>query len=183
MRKALLTVPIVLAACSSSPFLPVDELAPDASPDAAMDAVDAPTDTARDGSPRVDGDPPDADAGELDAGDAGTDGPLDVAMPDAGDGCVVATHDDGLGEGWQDCTPVLTYTLAEAERACVAHTGNASYCAPMQGGVSYAVCSSAGGWPTCACWEYQGTHVGLVNHGQDGCEFPGTGLGTDSSWQ
>ena len=91
-----------------------------------------------------------------------------------------STHDDGLGEGWTDCTPTGTDSLAEATLACEAHGSLSSFCATLvtceadgDGGVALAVCSGAytegATYGSCACWTFQGPGAGHVESSPTGC--------------
>lgn len=128
------------------------------------------------------GSPP-SDAAEEDAGNGASSpaqrtegGALDAsAVPgDAGsDGCVLHDHVDGFGDGWKDCAPLGTYTLAEAMAACnayrVTHAGgyclsNTPACEP--GTVTWSSPSSK------ASWRFQGsTGPGSASETRDGGGF------------
>ena len=87
--------------------------------------------------------------------------------------CTPVTHDNGVGQTWQDCVPLGTYTRAQATAACNAYllfAPSCSYgnrCLPIdcgggQGAVNFV--SQCGGYQV--SWLYSGQnaavgHVGL----------------------
>ena len=110
MRPTILPLLGVLTACGS-PFSTSD---PSLGDDAQ--APDGPTGDARTAD--------DGGAAEAASDSASPDGLGEASGDDAGatDGCVLVTHDNGLGPTWQDCAPLGTYNPQEAWAAC-----NASY--------------------------------------------------------
>jgi len=134
-------------------------------------------------------------AGRMDAtSDVSIDGgqPVDAGPADAASeaeaACTPTGHMNGVGENYESCAPLDTYTPATAMAACVAYAvaigDNASNCAgPWNCGTTAAVChgtSDVGGTSglTCLtyCWTYSGSAVGLVSN----CSCPRVSKGT---WQ
>lgn len=118
----------------------------DGAPESGED--DAMTGTGADGAVvESDGDSAAKSGANDDGGDAAaSEEGGDAAAPDASDGCVVVTHSNGVGETWQDCVPLGTYTQAQAEKACAAHsstgctnssTCSLSYVTVIAGGTEY----------------------------------------------
>jgi len=123
-----------------------------------------------------------------DAGpEAAPDAPAPEAAPDApdaapateggeGDACAPVSHTDGLGQSWQDCVPLGTYSLSEAMAACVAGYGSALACSSHICGTGqpsdpafHAVCGSV------VCWAYDGPYVGKVTlPASGGCPSSGS---------
>lgn len=112
-----------------------------------------------------------------------------ISLPDVGPGvdtgsvdsadsaCASVTHSNGVGQFWQDCVPLGTYTAEQAIKACAATTGDAAKC-----GVAPAcppgIGAVATGYMTSSMWEYEGPLVGRVFQGQAGC----TPTGGTSTW-
>jgi len=103
----------------------------------------------------------------------------DVTGSDGGivDACVLVTHDNGLGQTWQDCVPRGTYNLDQAMKACAASgvvTCTANPVSPTCGGTTRLVWRSTGsGLPlNGGGWGYAGSIAGYVNHAQAPCTGP-----------
>lgn len=77
----------------------------------------------------------DAGTGE-DAADAGVDS---APSEDVDAGCTPVTHDNGLGQTWQDCVPRDTYDEAEAMAACRAWASAPSECYVLTSGLCNAI--------------------------------------------
>jgi hypothetical protein len=92
------------------------EGAAEASGDGGADAADGTSEGAT-GAPDG-GD--DAAVDAADSGDGGDAGAADSAGDAASDACTLVTHSNGVGQAWQDCLPLGTYTRAEADSACAA---------------------------------------------------------------
>ena len=101
-------------------------------------------------------------------------------QPDSGpcDGGAVYTHQDGLGQTWQDCAPAGTYDVTEATRACEA--SGAAQCATTGGCAGPSVVGTTGS-QCYGVWEYGGPSQGLVRGPGCTCPDPGIG-GTNSMW-
>lgn len=96
-----------------------------------------------------------------------------------GDACAVVHHDDGQGQSWADCSPLGTYTEAEALAACTAAYGASAFCsAPHICGTGtagdpsfHAICGSV------VCWAYDGPYVGMVTlPASGGCPRSGASM-------
>ena len=182
----LLLLPIGLAGCPatlSDWSIASDESvtdAPDGQVDGPADAGSVP-DSAADGlavdSTPVMGDQVDADAGADDAPapQDGAPAPDAASAPETG-ACTSVTHADGVGQSWQDCTPLGTYTAEQAIRACAAYTGDASKCEVATTCPDGTAVVDSGF--TSYVWEYEGPLVGRVFEGQAGC----SPMGGTSVW-
>ena len=138
---------LLLAGCGGAPFTAAgpDLLERDGAPDVAT----------AEGGPQEDG-----GGGEGDALADGEGGQVEAGA----EACVPVTHDDGIGQTWQDCTPAGTYTRGEAEAACRANGG--SPCVQNDcSGSGQAVCDIDPRSPGyCSCWVYVGPLAGHVNN-------------------
>jgi hypothetical protein len=100
-------------------------------------------------------------------GTGGVSGTGGIVSVDA-DACAPVTHDNGLGQTWQDCVPLGTYDLDQAMKACTAHTGDVRKCAkaPGCGSAPWVVQDTSD--PSDYLWGYEGNTAGYVGeHG--GC--------------
>lgn len=68
-------------------------------------------------------------------------------------GCELVTHDNGVGQTWQDCVPLETYNAEQALKACEA------WCAAVG-------CSGVGCWTASACNQTL-VVLGQVGSGDD----------------
>ena len=85
-----------------------------------------------------------------------------------------------LGQHWNDCSPVGTYTSIQASSACYAYNGSGT-CAGFSCGQGSAICSQGG--PKCICWGYTGEIAGKVyQSGKGNCSGLICPLSTDPSW-
>lgn len=77
------------------------------------------------------------------------------------DACAPVTHDNGLGQTWQDCVPLGTYNLEQAMKACRATglTDPAGCVINACVGSPSAVCESS---RDSRCWGYYGQNRGYV---------------------
>jgi hypothetical protein len=170
---------LALAACSGSSFNVADPPPPDAAPDAPAEVAqgdDGGADVVHPDGAELDA----AGDGAGDALEAGDGGALEAALDAPVDACAVS-HDDGYGETFVNCVPLGTFDKGEATAACARHTGDVTECGYVHGGGNLdAICSNMGA-ALCACWQYDGADAGMVNHGEQGCQFPGT-LGTNTAW-
>ena len=142
----------------------------EAKPEAALEA----------GTPEADAA---AEAGEPEAEASVFDVSLSLPMktfPDAGipeadipEGCVIVTHDNGLGRTWQDCTPLGDRSQREALQAC--GSNNCTYTDGYGG-----VCTGAGS-PMCTCWDPDGHIRGGSWPSNGTCSV--TALATQNVWQ
>jgi hypothetical protein len=146
---------------------PVSEGGVDASPDDAADGASDADATDDVGPPEGGGEP---DAGQTPDGSGGDDA-----------GCLSMVHSNGQGQTYFDCSPPMTYTETEAQKACVASTVDAAACS-----ANTTVCSIFGGETvicstSCVCWGYTGGAMGHVNTGGLGhvCTCPGQ---LDPTW-
>jgi hypothetical protein len=124
------------------------------------------------------------------------DAAIDAGPPDTGvDACVLATHSDGVGQGWSDCVPVGTLDEDESSAACAAYAkgvgGSAANCAARDlpavaigatcapvlptGNTTYVpvTCYAPAGACVGHCWGYGSTGGGVYS-----CACMGEG-----SWQ
>lgn len=84
--------------------------------------------------------------------------------------CTLVTHDNGVGQTWQDCVPLGTYNQAQAMKACVA-SGAVQCFARAACGLQLDTVRGYGGgegWPT-GEWGY--------GYGAAGYVAPGNGDG------
>lgn len=84
------------------------------------------------------------------------------------------THNNGIGQSWQDCEPPGTYNIDQAKKACGASGAIACTDVLCIGGQSYAICAQGGEY----CWGYRGPSAGYVSSkalGGSGCPVPGSG--------
>lgn len=99
---------------------------------------------------------------------ATTGGSPSTGGSDVGDaGCAPVTHDNGLGQTWQDCVPSGTYDTSQAKKACEAWCDTngcagacftASFC-----GVEYMTGQSGSGVSTVMTgWAWKAPHAGNV---------------------
>ena len=105
-----------------------------------------------------------------DAGAGGADGTGgsggSVTAPDAGgDACVLVTHSNGLGQTWQDCTPLGTYNEEEALKACKASVS--TQCSVIQGvcGDPLYLMEGYNNGTFVGAWGYGGLNSGYVSIG------------------
>jgi len=125
----------------------------DGAGDAAADAADDhATDDAAPDAPETDGATPDAPGGGTDAGS---------------DGCVVTTHTNGVGQTWDDCSPLGTRTRAEAQSACSALATGGGCVAQNSCNLSYVGVSlaDADGGMTTYLWIYMTQNGARANTG------------------
>jgi hypothetical protein len=148
MKNAIFAVVLVLAGCSGESFTAgkLDPVVTDADPtaDSGVDAV-----TSTGGQPNSDADSgssaggassggaPTATGGALGStggivgtgGTKGSGGSSSGGSPATGsvtgtggavDACTLVTHDNGVGQTWQDCVPLGTYNEGQAMKACKA---------------------------------------------------------------
>ena len=82
--------------------------------------------------------------------------------------CTLVTHDNGLGQTWQDCVPLGTYNESQATKACKA--SGAIACNPTAACTSNApiVCGYGPNPVVFGCWGYAGDAVGLAK-ANDNC--------------
>ncbi len=99
--------------------------------------------------------------------DAGDDVSSVDGAEDAG-GCELVTHDNGLGQTWQDCEPLYTFNLAQALKACEASGATACFRAERCGvGEVRGLIGDAGAF--FAEWGYEGPFAGLVSPNYNLC--------------
>lgn len=151
---------ILLVGCGGAEFSPGVEQVVDSSPAEAS----APADAGSRGEGAAN-----ADGGEMEATTDCCSNPTMAckggcadAAPKECDDAGLVTHSDGIGQTWQDCAPLGTYDVAEAQAACKA---NAAPCVMhVCTGSDLAVCNLDPDVPGyCTCWTYAGTDVGHVN--------------------
>jgi len=90
-------------------------------------------------------------------------------------GCTLITHDNGLGQTWQDCVPLGTYNEAQATKACKvsgATTCTANPGNPTCNGANRIVCGSGSSFV--GCWGYAGFVAGYVSRSGAPCLGPGS---------
>ena len=92
------------------------------------------------------------------------------------DACTLSSHSDGVGQTFEDCIALGSYSEALAIDACNAFRG--------MGGVGCvsATCSSSAGealivcteglMTSCACWVYSGADVGHMRLGDSPTDCP-----------
>lgn len=82
------------------------------------------------------------------------------------DGCALVTHDNGLGQTWEDCVPKNVYNLDQAMKACAASGANMcavfSLCSVTDDTVRGYLNGSGVGQ-----WGYYGSGAGWANTGAD----------------
>jgi len=80
------------------------------------------------------------------------------------DACALVTHDNGIGQTWQDCVPLGTYNQEQAMKACEAFTGDSKACAVAIGcGASFGDVIRSTLYPEVDYfWTYSGNHAGNV---------------------
>jgi hypothetical protein len=84
--------------------------------------------------------------------------------------CTLVTHDNGLGQTWQDCIPRGTYNRAQATRACEA--SGASTCLNTFGCVTGEIIVCGYASPNdvpYGCWQYAGGAVGYAKRTNGDC--------------
>lgn len=99
--------------------------------------------------------------GEATGGAVSTGG---VAATGGTTGCTLVTHDNGLGQTWQDCVPLGTHDQAQALKACVA--SGAGMCLALNGcGAIYWEIRgyTTDGSQVIGFWMYGGPSAGYVN--------------------
>ena len=87
----------------------------------------------------------------------------------AADACAPVTHDNGLGQTWQDCVALGTYTQVQAMKACAA--SGAGMCLALNGcgGINWEVRGyTTDGSQVLGFWMYGGSGTGLVAPGASG---------------
>lgn len=122
------------------------------------------------------------DVGPADTGVGPDTGPTPEAGGGDDGGCLLpVVHSNGQGQDYSDCSPLMTYTETEAQKACAANTADAAACS-----ANTAVCNIFGGGTvicsaSCVCWGYTGASMGHVNTGGLGhvCTCPGQ---IDPTW-
>jgi hypothetical protein len=77
------------------------------------------------------------------------------------------THDNGIGQTWQDCVPLDTYNESQAMKACVARTGDTGKCLLFASGCGSAPFVQGTDGTYSYFWVYVGTTAGYV--GDHGC--------------
>ncbi len=101
-----------------------------------------------------------------------------VAATGGATGCTLVTHDNGLGQTWEDCVPLGTYTQAQATKACEAWcaavgcitscwAGGACGQSVMRGEIS----------GTDRGWDWSGINIGSavsISSTEDSCAVIGT---------
>ena len=106
-----------------------------------------------------------ATGGTGSGGVTSTGGSGSGGAPEKDGGCALVTHDNGLGQTWQDCVPLGTYDQAQAMKAC-AVSGEKSCLVVSVCGSSlpevrgYNADNSLGGR-----WGYEGVLAGYVGTG------------------
>ncbi len=91
-------------------------------------------------------------------------------IEDAG-GCELVTHDNGLGQTWQDCEPLYTFNLDQALKACEASSATACFGTERCGvGEVRGLIGDAGAF--FAEWGYEGFAAGLVAPDYNLCGGP-----------
>lgn len=100
---------------------------------------------------------------------------------DAGDAvsCELVTHDNGLGQTWQDCEPLYTFNLDQALKACEASSVTACFRAERCGVGE--VRGLIGDGAVFAEWGYEGPFAGLVSPNYNLCG--GSGDPVNRQWK
>jgi hypothetical protein len=86
-----------------------------------------------------------------------------------GAGCVsgayIITHNNGIGDKWQDCMPLGTYDVIAALRACKASGASSCTMTAGCGDKNLVVCGydATGSNYVGGCWGYSGSVAGYVN--------------------
>jgi len=95
---------------------------------AGSGADDAASDNGTGGAPGTGGRAPGAGGIVGTGGAPGSGGVSGEGGAPAPDACALVTHNNGLGQTWQDCVPLGTYNEAQAMKACAA--SGAALCLP-----------------------------------------------------
>jgi hypothetical protein len=97
--------------------------------------------------------------------------------------CALVTHDNGLGQTWQDCVPLGTHDEAQAMKACKASGATSCFLGstvdPKCGSVIMGMIANGCN----GVWGYAGATSGLARGGVPVCTCPGGSGGTDSTWK
>lgn len=112
----------------------------------------------------------------LTGGAPGTGGAADTGGATGTGGattCTLVTHDNGVGQTWQDCVPLGTYNQAQALKACVTKTGDARRCniAPGCGTAPWIMQGTDMAGTYNYIWGFSGNTAGYVNT-NGGCPNP-----------
>lgn len=93
-------------------------------------------------------------------GAQGSGGAQDV---DSG-GCLLVTHDNGLGQTWQDCVPFGTHNQAQAMKACAASGAPNCRLSGCTADIHSMVCGTdaSGSFNYGGCWGYADLSAGHV---------------------
>jgi hypothetical protein len=111
--------------------------------------------------------PPDA-ATTADASDASaTPDASDAASTATPDGCALVTHSNGVGQTWQDCTPLGAHNRTQAQSACDALSAAANCVASTGCNLSFVGVSVAGpgNGMTTYLWVYAASNMSMYNPG------------------
>lgn len=134
------------------------------------------------GTPSATGGAPASTGGSVAAtgGTVATGGVVGTGGAPVADACALVTHDNGLGQTWQDCVPLDTYNAEQALKACEA--SGAVRC--FDNGLSSGACGAAGvvdGFDVdhkyVGRWTYTGIQAGFVS-ADAGCPQ----YTSDSAW-
>ena len=98
---------------------------------------------------------PGAGGAPVTGGSPGTGGVADA-------GCATVTHENGLGQTWQDCVPLGTYNLEQATKACEASGAASCTKSTGCGGNNETVYGLTLG-SLFAHWGYGSVNAGYVN--------------------
>jgi len=108
------------------------------------------------------------DAGDVALGGSGGS----IANSGGAGGCSIVTHDNGLGQMWQDCAPRGTYNVDQATKACEASGAPRCELALACPEVNL-VCGYNATMTTCfgGCWSFQGVDTGTVQPNCNTCSW------------
>lgn len=105
------------------------------------------------------------------AGGAGTGGTSSTGGSGSGGvpqemdgGCALVTHDNGLGQTWQDCVPLGTYNETQAMKACEASGAPNCRLSGCTADTHSMVCGidASGSFAYGGCWGYTDLSAGHV---------------------
>lgn len=90
------------------------------------------------------------------SGSTGTGGAFDA--------CALVTHDNGIGQAWQDCVPLGTYDEAQAMKACKASGAPNCRLSGCSADIHSMVCGTdaSGSSYYGGCWGYASSSAGHV---------------------
>jgi hypothetical protein len=189
MKRVAVLFCIVTVACSGRDFSSSRSQSSDAGDDSATPpgggAGGASSNTRDPGRTSSDGTPPSngSASGSADSGDtASGSSSLPSDGVDGVDGgpeaaCLLITHNDGVGQNWQDCTQSNTHDIAQAEGACHAWCSASDCISCWQSscdGEDYVFGEVSSGAETAMAWSVATDNVVEVDLATGSCVSTGT---------